>query len=115
MQKKHPHRRCRHLPPYRLTPRSQTTPEQLETILESPHVWVGVFLQLKGVWNDLDGPNGRGGILTRFETQVEVARVFGVDVEGVHASFGVGFAVGLEPLVYLRLGISVSIMYFLVE
>lgn len=44
--------------------------------------------------DDLDGPILQLRVLPGFEAEVEVARVFGVDAEGVDATFGVGFRVG---------------------
>ena len=74
--------------------------EQLEPILQRPHIRILVTLQLKGIGNDFDGPVGLRSVLSGFEAQVEVARVFGVETEGVHAALGVGFGVGCEPLFY---------------
>lgn len=56
-------------------------------------------LQLKSVRDDLDGPRCNLCFPSGFEAEFEVSGVFGVDAEGVHGAFRVGFCVGFEPFV----------------
>lgn len=78
-------------------PREHVLKEELEAVAQGAHVRVHGLLQLKGMGNDLDGPVLELGMLAGLEAEMEVARVLGVDAEGVHAPFRVGFRVGRQP------------------
>ncbi|KFZ16371.1 hypothetical protein V502_05134 [Pseudogymnoascus sp. VKM F-4520 (FW-2644)] len=67
---------------------------KLKPIAQRAHIRVRVLEQLKGVGDDLDGPGVELGVLPALEAQVEVARVLGVDAEGVDGALGVGLGVG---------------------
>lgn len=71
--------------------------QEFEAVAQGAHVRVHGLLQLEGVGDDLDGPVLELGVLAGLEAEVEVARVFGVDAEGVHAPLRVGFRVGRQP------------------
>ena len=47
--------------------------------------------------DDLDGPILQLRVLAGFEAEEEVARVLGIDAEGVDGAFGVRFRVGGQP------------------
>jgi len=71
---------------------------RFESILQRPHVWVRILLQLKGVGDDFDRPVALFRGLAGLEAKEEVAWEFAVDAEGVHAAARIGFHVSGEPL-----------------
>ena len=86
-------------PPSPPVPRALHVAEQdLEAVAQGLHVHVGHLLQLEGARHDLDGPALQPGVPARLEAQAEVARVLGVEAEGVDGPPRVGLGVRGEPL-----------------
>jgi hypothetical protein len=71
--------------------------QQLETITQRAHIRVRVTLKLITLWDNFDIPALQFGVLAGFETEEEIAWVFGVDAKGVDGALGVGHGVGCEP------------------
>lgn len=86
--------KIRSLPPLRIL---HIREKKFESIAQGPHVRIGVFLQLESLRDDFDGPVLQLRMLAGLETQEEIPRVFGVDAEGIHGAFRVGFRVGRKP------------------
>jgi hypothetical protein len=55
--------------------------EEFKPVAQIPHTRIWVPLQLEALRNDLDRPVHQLRVLARFEAQVEVSSVFGVDAE----------------------------------
>lgn len=75
--------------------------QQLKAIAQCPHIRIHIPLKLKRLRDDFDWPALKLRVLARFEVEEEIARVFGVNAEGVDGAFGVGFRVGGEPAFWL--------------
>lgn len=73
----------------------------LEAVLQRLHVGVLVALQLETGGDDFGVPHDRFGRVVLLEHQHEVARVAGVEAEGVDAALAaVGERVCAEPFVW---------------
>lgn len=68
--------------------------QELEAVAQRPHIGIHVPLELERLGHDFHGPALQLRVLPGFEAEEEIARVFGVDAEGVDGSFGVRFRVG---------------------
>ena len=64
--------------------RPLTSIQQLEPILQCPHIRISMPLQFKRIRDHLDWPRAQGRILASLEAQVEVAWMLGIEAEGVH-------------------------------
>lgn len=72
----------------------------LEAVLQRLHVGVLVALEFEAGGDDFGVPYDGFGLVVLLEHQHEVARVAGVEAEGVDAALGaVGERVGAEPFV----------------
>lgn len=69
--------------------------QQLESIAQCPHVWIRIALQLVTLWDHLHRPAMHLRMTSGLEAEEEVARVLGVDAEGIRRAARVGRGVGV--------------------
>ena len=77
-----------------MTPTDLAGKAKLEAVAEGAHVWVWVFHQLKGVWDNLDWPRVQSGVLAGLEAESEVSWVLLVDAESIDGALWIGLGVG---------------------
>jgi hypothetical protein len=82
--------------------------DKLETIAESPHVWVDMALHPKGLGYNLDGPTPHLSSWPSLEAQIEVSGILGIETEGVDRACWVSFRIRSQPAFYPKVSFEMN-------